>query len=176
MMKQLSVSIVALFIVGFVCSVESFAEPLTLSLVKQKVNEACQLLEKEGEAAFDTLRDPKGSFRFANGDGYIWLQNLDAKILMHPVNPTLVGKDLSGLTDKDGVPFILMFSEICADKGSGWVPYQWPKPGEKESSPKIAYVKAVKHGEKEFVAGAGMYDATLADVKAAFPGDPVFEE
>jgi methyl-accepting chemotaxis protein len=95
---------------------------------------------------------------------------------MHPIKPSLDGKDMSGFADKDGTFLFLNFSDICEEKGAGWVPYVWPKPGQESTSPKISYVKHVQHGGKDYVAGAGMYDVLPADIKKQFPGDAVFEE
>jgi signal transduction histidine kinase len=153
-----------------------FAEKLTPQLAKAKVIAASKLLEAEGEAAFAKIKDPNGEFRFADGQGYIWLQDLNAVIYMHPIKPSLDGKDMSGFADKNGTLLFLNFSEICEEKGAGWVPYVWPKPGQEGTSPKISYVKVVKHGGKDYVAGAGMYDVTPADIKKLFPGDAVYEE
>ena len=153
-----------------------FAEPLTPQLAKAKVIAACKLIAAEGEAAFEKIKDPNGEFRFADGQGYIWIQDLNAVVLMHPIKPSLDGKDMSGFADKDGTLLFLNFSEICEEKGAGWVPYVWPKPGQEGTSPKISYVKHVKHGGKDYVAGAGMYDVTPADIKKQFPGDAIFED
>ncbi len=95
---------------------------------------------------------------------------------MHPIKPSLDGKDMSGFADKDGTLLFLNFSEICEEHGAGWVPYVWPKPGQEKTSPKISYVKLVKHGGKDYVAGAGMYDITADDIKKLFPGDAVYQE
>jgi len=43
-------------------------------------------------------------------------------------------------------------------KGSGWVDYMWPKPGEKSPSKKVSYVKGAKMPTGEVViVGAGIY-------------------
>ncbi len=157
-------------------AINGFAEELTPQLAKTKVIEACKLIGAEGEAAFAKIKDPKGEFRFADGQGYIWIQDLNAVVLMHPIKPSLDGKDMSGFADKNGTLLFLNFSDICEDKGAGWVPYVWPKPGQEGTSPKISYVKLVKHGGNDYVAGAGMYDVTPADIKKQFPGDAVYEE
>lgn len=154
-----------------------FAEDLTPQLAKQKVLEACKLLEAEGEAAFEKIKDPNGPFRFADGAGYIWIQDLNAVVLMHPIKPSLDGKDMSGFADKNGTLLFLNFSEICDEKGSGWVPYVWPHPKRGDGTfPKISYVKVVQNGGNDYVAGAGMYDITPADIKKMFPGDAIYEE
>lgn len=44
--------------------------------------------------------------------------------------------------------------------GAGWGPYVWPKSGRKKSPPEISYVNLVKHGDKSYFIGAGMYDVT----------------
>ncbi len=157
-------------------TINGFAEELTPQLAKQKVVAACKLLGAEGTAAFEKIKDPDGEFRFAEGQGYIWIQDLNAVVLMHPIKPSLDGKDMSGFEDKNGTLLFLNFSDICEEKGAGWVPYVWPKPGQEGTSPKISYVKHVKHGGKDYVAGAGMYDITPEDIKKLFPGDAIFEE
>ena len=172
--KTLTVCIGLMLVLYFTGT--GFAEELTPQLVKSKVEAACKLLEAEGEAAFAKIKDPNGEFRFADGQGYIWLQDLNAVIYMHPIKPSLDGKDMSGFADKDGTLLFLNFSEICEEKGAGWVPYVWPKPGQEGTSPKISYVKAVKHGGKDYVAGCGLYDITPEDIKKQFPGDAIYEE
>lgn len=153
-----------------------FAEGLTAKLCKEKVIAASELIGAEGEAAFAKIKDPNGPFRFADGAGYIWIQDLNAVVLMHPIKPSLDGKDMSGFQDKNGTLLFLNFSEICEDHGAGWVPYVWPHPKRGDGTfPKISYVKHVEHGGKDYVAGAGMYDVTPADIKKEFPGDAVFE-
>lgn len=175
-MYKKSITILIVFIVTLFFGSYGICEPLTPQLAKQKVIEACKLLEQEGEAAFEKIKDPNGPFRFADGQGYIWIQDLNAVVLMHPIKPSLDGKDLSGFADKDGTLLFLNFSEICDEYGAGWVPYVWPKPGQEGTSPKISYVKVVKHGGKDYVAGAGMYDVTPADIKKMYPDDPLYEE
>ncbi len=175
MVKKTLITIFGIFIVSFFAAT-TFAEQLNPKLCKDKVIAATNLIATEGEAAFAKIKDPKGDFRFAGGQGYIWLQDLNSIVLMHPIKPYLVGKDMSGFADRNGALIFLNFSDICEEKGGGWVPYVWPKPGEENTSPKISYVKLVNHGGKDYVAGCGMYDVSPADIKKIFPADAVFEE
>ncbi|MCF6246658.1 MAG: cache domain-containing protein [Desulfobacula sp.] len=175
MVKKTLIIFTALF-VTLCFNVSGFTEELTPQLAKAKVIAATKLIGAEGEAAFAKIKDPEGEFRFADGQGYIWIQDLNAVVLMHPIKPSLDGKDMSGFADKNGTLLFLNFSDICEEKGAGWVPYVWPKPGQDGTSPKISYVKLVKHGGKNYVAGAGMYDVTPADIKKQFPGDAIYEE
>lgn len=152
------------------------AESLTPELCKAKAKAAAQLLEAEGDAALEKIKDANGEFRFADGEGYIWVHNLDGIMVMHPIKPSLDGKGILDMRDINGVYLFAAMNELVEDNGEGWVPYAWPKPGQAESSPKVSYVVLAKHGDKEYVAGAGMYDVTASDIKAKFPNDPIYEE
>ncbi|MCG8615794.1 MAG: cache domain-containing protein, partial [Desulfobacterales bacterium] len=116
-----------------------------------------------------------GPYRFGNGYGYLWIQNLDGIMVMHPIKPSLDGKGLFNLQDENGVYFFMAFNDIAEEYGAGWVPYSWPKPGQEQSSPKVSYVKLVSHGGESFVIGSGLYDVTAEKIKNMFPDDPVFE-
>ncbi|MFH0785626.1 MAG: cache domain-containing protein [Pseudomonadota bacterium] len=150
------------------------AEPLTAQLCKDKAKAAAALLQAEGDAAIPKIKDPNGPFRFADGEGYIWIHNLDGVMVMHPIKPSLDGQSLNDMRDVNGVYLFVAMNELVEAKGEGWVPYAWPKPGKTESSPKVSYVVLVKKGDKDYVAGAGMYDLTAADIKAKFPGDAIY--
>ena len=151
-------------------------EPLTPELCKQKAKAAAELIKAEGEAAFTKIKDPKGEFIFANGEGYVWVHNLEGKMVMHPIKPALDGTNVLDLRDVNGVYLFAAMNELVQDKGEGWVPYAWPKPGQKDSSPKVSYVVLVKHGDKSYVAGSGMYDITAADIAKKFPGDAIYSD
>lgn len=150
-------------------------EPLTPQMCKQKVNEAAKLIEEKGAAVFPEMRDPKGKFIFGNGEGYVWVHNLDGVMLMHPIKASLEGKGLLDMRDVNGNYFFVTFNEVAEKHGAGWIPYLWPKPGEKDVSPKVSYVKLVKQGGVEYVVGSGMYDVKAEDIKKLFPGDVIQE-
>lgn len=139
--------------------------PATPQLIVKKVEEAAALVAKEGKAAFPKFKGKKSPFLF-NGT-YIWIHEPNGKMLMHPIKLAMEGKNLLNLKDKNGKLFFVEMNKIALSKGSGWSEYVWPKPGEKESSPKVSYVKLVKHGNESFILGCGAYDMTLEDVKKA---------
>jgi len=86
---------------------------------------------------------------------YFSINNTKGIMLMHPVNKKLVGQDVSNLKDTDGVLFMKQFSEIALEKGSGFVNYNWVKPGETTPSPKITFVKYFK--KWDWVVASGIY-------------------
>jgi methyl-accepting chemotaxis protein len=87
--------------------------------------------------------------------GYFWINDLDAKIVDHPIKPRLNGKDLSNFKDKGGKKIFVEFAKVSKQKGDGFVDYVWPKPGFEKPQDKISYVKLFKpYG---WVIGTGSY-------------------
>ena len=140
-------------------AVATSSDPLTTELIEKKVNEACELLGKEGEAAFPAFQGQDSNFIFAGT--YIWIHDQEGIMRMHPIKYKLNGKNLINLADPTGKLFFAVMNEVCDQKGSGWVDYLWPKPGQKKPSPKISFVKQVKHGNDTFVVGCGTYDENI---------------
>lgn len=168
--------LLAASIILFFAATNLQAEALSPELCKAKAKSAAALLQAEGDGAFAKIKDPNGEFRFADGKGYVWIHDLDGIMLMHPIKPALDGKGLLDMRDVNGVYLFVAMNELTEEKGEGWVPYAWPKPGEEGSSPKVSYVVLVKKDGKSYVVGSGMYDVTAADIKAKFPGDAIYED
>lgn len=141
---------------------EKDAAAVTPQMIMEKVDAAAKLIEAEGVAAFPKFKGKGSEYIFAGT--YIWIHDMTGVMRMHPLKHKMEGTPLLGLKDKNGKMFFVEMNEI-AKKGGGWVEYVWPKPGAKEVSPKISYVKLAKHGEEEFVIGCGIYDQTLADIE-----------
>jgi methyl-accepting chemotaxis protein len=131
--------------------------------VMKQVDQAVAVLEKEGEAGLPKV----GEMRFC-GDNYLFVNDLNAKTLMH-AQPHLIGKVLIGLKDDTGKMFFSDFTstvkigEATKDGktyfgGSGWVSYRWPKPGEKAFSPKVTFVKGCLMGGENVYVGGGYYE------------------
>jgi cytochrome c len=119
------------------------------------VDKAAALTESKGKTAFPEFKK-KGS-EWLKGETYIFIADMNGIILMHPANPELETKSILDIKDANGKAFMREFIET-AKKGSGWVDYMWPKPGEKTPSKKHSYIKSAKmpNGETVLV-GAGIY-------------------
>ena len=76
------------------------------------------------EAALAAYNDPSGELR--TGELYIFAHDLTGKNLAH-IDPSLVGRDLIGLTDPEGTPIIRNFVRI-AKAGGSWYTYVWANP------------------------------------------------
>ncbi len=89
------------------------------------------------------------------GDNYFWLNDYEARMIMHPIKPALDGKDLSDFADPNGKKIFIEMTEIVASDGEGFVPYQWPKPGAEEPVDKISFVKGFEPWQ--LIIGSGAY-------------------
>ena len=89
-------------------------------------------------------------------DGYYWINDSNHVVIGHAVKPSLNGKSLYNLKDKNGV-FIYQEIVKAANKSTqgGLVEYVWSKPGKEEPQPKFSYVKNFK--QWDFIVGTGAY-------------------
>jgi methyl-accepting chemotaxis protein len=99
--------------------------------------------------------------RFDNGN-YVFVIRYDGINIAH-ASPKLVGTDMSTLADPTGLLFVRKMIDIAKADGSGYVEYQWVKPGDSDPSLKISYVVGVP--EWQWAVGAGMH---IHDVNRAF--------
>lgn len=87
--------------------------------------------------AEEALRD----FRYGDdGSGYVWIDDTDYTLVMHPILPDQEGTNRKGLEDKNGVMIIQEIMKV-ADKG-GYNEFMFTKSDGKTVAPKIAYSKA----------------------------------
>jgi len=136
----------------------------TPDLIKKKVNEAVKLLEEKCHAAYSSFHGKGSPFLFAGT--YIWLNDLNGIMLLHPIKPGLVGKELLGLKDGNGKRFFLDLITVAKEKGEGWISYTWPKPGEKTRSLKVSFAKLAVIENDSIMVGCGTYDLTEEEVEA----------
>ncbi|WP_136516059.1 methyl-accepting chemotaxis protein [Geomonas edaphica] len=93
------------------------------------------------------------------GNEYFWVNDLDTKVLMHPIKPELVGKTQYDNKDPNGKKLYVEFVNVCKEKGEGVVDYMWAKPGSTVPVPKISYVILMK--EWGWIVGSGIYVDTV---------------
>ena len=80
---------------------------------------------------------------YLDGDMYMFVYD-NTKVLAHGFNEKLVGVDLVGAKDKQGVTFVVSLKRMALEKGEGCIYYQWPNPAKNgQAEDKIGYVKKV---------------------------------
>ena len=108
------------------------------------------------EEAQKRAKERISNFRFGDdGKGYIWINDLEPKMLLHPLSPDLEGKNLSDFKDQNGKLFIMEAVKVCKENGEGSVKYVWPKAAGEKPLPKISYVKLYKPWG--WIIGSGLY-------------------
>jgi methyl-accepting chemotaxis protein len=119
-------------------------------------------VEEAKKEALNTIKD----LRY-HQEAYFWVNDLEPKMIMHPVNKELDGKNLSDFRDPYGKPLFIAFVDEVKGNGAGFVNYFWPKPGEKKPLPTISYVKGFP--EWGWIIGTEIYAKDVEkDVNNAF--------
>ncbi len=103
-----------------------------------------------------------GALRWG-GSGYLWINDMHPRMVMHPVKPELNGKDLSSSEDPAGKRLFVAFVDTVRSEGRGFVDYLWPQPGSDQPVAKTSFVQGF--APWGWVVGSGVY---LADVQQAF--------
>jgi len=103
---------------------------------------------------------------FEDRSGYFFTYDLTGTRVNVPTNKRDNGKNLIGLQDPNGVPFIRLLAEK-ARSGGGFVSYVFEKPG-KGIQPKVAYVAMVPG--TDFFVGTGVYIDNIEAARAQLAG------
>jgi methyl-accepting chemotaxis protein len=98
-----------------------------------------------------------------SGKEYFWINDMDARMVTHPFRPDLNGKDVSSMKDPDGNAIFIQFNDAVRKDGSGFLSYQWPKPGLDKPVEKVSFVTGFKPWG--WVIGSGLY---MDDLRAEF--------
>ncbi len=158
-MRKFSIAAV-IVLVGLCLAASALAAGATKDECIAKTKEAAQMVADKGlDAAIAEINKKDGKFVWK--DTYVFLMDLDGKMLAHPMSPALVGKNLLDMKDKavpaeKGKFLFKEFVEVAKGKGSGWVAYMWTNPGDPAPRKKVTYIFRVP-GKDQF-AGAGVYE------------------
>jgi signal transduction histidine kinase len=148
----------ALLMMAMVNSVSSQQSPPMSEEAKRieaMVNKAAALVETKGKTAFAEFRKRDSEWWF--GRTYLFVYDKDMKVLLNPAFPEREGTNVHGDKDVNGKPFHDEFMRLIQSKGSGWVDYMFPKPGQIQPSQKWSYVIGVKIDGGLGLIGAGFY-------------------
>lgn len=97
------------------------------------------------------------------GNEYFWIHHTDLKMLMHPFRTDLENKDIREYKTDKGLQLFVEMQKVIENKGSGFYHYDWQKPGQTESLPKVSYLKRFEPWG--WVIGTGIY---VDDVNTLF--------
>ena len=94
-----------------------------------------------------------------NKTEYFWINDMQPKVVMHPIVPDMEGKDQSQRKDPTGKYLYVEFVKVVQKDGAGFVDYLWPKPGSDVPVEKAAYVKGF--APWGWIVGSGVYVDTV---------------
>ena len=104
------------------------------------------------------------TLRYAGAE-YFWIHDLKPRMVMHPFKPELEGQDLSANQDPQGKRLFVEMTNLCKDKGEGYVDYLWPRQGAREPVPKASFVKL--YAPWGWIVGSGVYIDDVTEELAA---------
>lgn len=116
----------------YVVSSGIYNDCMERAFVVDMVKNAVGQIEQHGPAAFSLFHNPTGPFLAK--DAYIFVFDRKGVDLVNPAFPNLEGRNLLELKDTHGKQVIREMLEVVQTRGSGWVDYMWPKPGESVST------------------------------------------
>ncbi len=143
----------------FYCISTSVVKP-TAQMIIDKVNEACAVINKEGKRSFSKFKGWNSKFIFSGT--YVWVNDMNGKVLMHPISPVMENHSLIGLKDSNGKYFLSEMISIAKDRENGWVAYSWKNPSSNKKLLKITYVKKCLCNGVPVVVGCSVDDVALA--------------
>lgn len=130
------------------------AQDATPAETEGLVKEAIAFAKASGkEAAFKEITRTGGRFHRHGGELYVFVYDLDGKVVAHGQGAGKVGVNQSKAKDPDGVEFVQDRIRLAKTKGKGWHDYKYvnPKGGKKE--PKTSYIEVWDN----LIFGAGIY-------------------
>gem|GEM_PF-2323452 len=120
------------------------------------VDEAAELIKEKGtENAFSEFRKVDSKWR--SGNTYIFVYDTKGVTLLLPPQANLEGTSRLKAHDTKGVYYVQEMINYLNSKNSGWLTYQYIKPGSDTESTKLTYFKKVTSGGKILIVGSGVY-------------------
>jgi cytochrome c len=118
------------------------------------VEKAAAMFQEQGkEAALKAINDPKGPF--VKGELYVFAVTTDNVMIGHPHEHSIRRMNVNNVEDSSGNLIFQKLKEVAEKEGSGWVEYQWGKPGSDKPARKRTFVKKVP--VENIYVGAGYY-------------------
>lgn len=133
----------------------SWAENATKEECIAQCKKAAEFIQKNGiDSGIKAIGDKQGPFVWK--DTYVFLMDMDANMVAHPMEPALTQQGpMMKTADKAGKQYIAEFVKIANSPGDGWVSYVYHKKGSDKLANKSSYIYRVP-GTQYFV-GAGVY-------------------
>jgi len=88
-------------------------------------------------------------------DGYLFVYDYTGKCIMHPIKPSLVGRNMINLKDKNNVFIIKELISKAKNENGGFVKYIWHKPSINKDTDKLGFALSIS--QWNWIVGSGIY-------------------
>ena len=105
------------------------------------------------EAAIKEITKTGGMFHRHGGELYVFVYDMDGKVIAHGQGASKVGVNQMNAKDPDGVEYIKERITLAKTKGKGWHHYQYINPTTMKKQPKTSYIEVWDN----LIFGAGIY-------------------
>ncbi len=130
------------------------AQNVTPAETEALVKEAIAFAKTNGkDAAFKEITKVGGRFHKHGGELYVFVYDLDGKVLAHGQGAAKVGVNQINAKDPEGREFIKERVTLAKGKGKGWHDYIYMNPKDNKKEPKTSYIEVWEH----LIFGAGIY-------------------
>ena len=129
-------------------------QDITTAETEALVKEAIAFAKASGkEAAFKEITKAGGKFHKHGGELYVFVYDMDGKVLAHGQGASKVGVNQFNAKDPDGVAFVQDRIKLAKTKGKGWHDYKYMNPKTNVKEPKTSYIEVFDN----LIFGAGIY-------------------
>ncbi len=101
---------------------------------------------------------------YDNGRGYIFVNDMSCRSIVHPFKLEIEGTDFTNITDSKGKKHVAAMVEICTSHKQGYLTYYWPKHEKNLQNPpiaeKLSYVRLFEPWG--WIVGSGDYVDNIA--------------
>jgi len=94
------------------------------------------------------------ALRYSSGE-YFWINDYKSVMVLHPINPELIGENMSGFEDANGTMIFEEMTALVRKDGQGILRYYWTKPNSDTPEPKVSYVEGFEPWG--WIIGTGIY-------------------
>lgn len=146
MIRSLALSAIAIILPAFSLAADEKAE--AEAMVKAAIAFA---KEKGRDLALREISNPKGTFR--KGELYVFVYDLEGKVLAHGGDVRRVGSNQLNGKDPDGKFYVKDRIELAKTKGKGWQDYKFMNPQTSKVEEKTSYIEL----HEGMIFGCGVY-------------------
>jgi signal transduction histidine kinase len=120
--------------------------------VRDAVDHAVALIQRDGDKAYDQLRDSSNGLTFR--DNYIFVMTPEGTALVDPAFPNSRLRNLTNIRDVDGRLVVQEILQRLQRQTDAWVMFMWPMPGDVHPSKRIVYARKVQLGGSTVIVGS----------------------